>query len=107
MSVKPITPKEAVEQKVFNIPDEVIESFNELIASNLDSGGSATILQKDVIKLIMSKMPKIKKDTIFKKGWLDVEDLFRKAGWTVSYDKPGYCEDYEASFEFSKKRLTC
>lgn len=42
-------------------------------------------------------------DEVFKKGWLNVEYLFRAAGWEVQYDKPGYNETYEAYFTFSKK----
>jgi hypothetical protein len=33
---------------------------------------------------------------------MDVEDVYQKAGWEVEFDKPGYNEDYEANFKFSK-----
>ena len=39
-----------------------------------------------------------------KAGWLDVEGIYRKAGWDVEYDSPGYCEDYPATFKFRKKK---
>jgi len=40
---------------------------------------------------------------MYDKGWMDVEDAYRKAGWDVDFDKPGYNETYEANFTFSKK----
>ena len=42
-------------------------------------------------------------EKVFKNKWLDVEEVYRKAGWKVEYDKPGYCEDYEAYFVFEKR----
>jgi hypothetical protein len=39
---------------------------------------------------------------MYDKGWMDVEDVYQKAGWEVEFDKPGYNEDYEANFKFSK-----
>ncbi len=40
--------------------------------------------------------------TVCDNHWLDVEDVYREAGWVVEYDKPGYCESYEATFTFKK-----
>ena len=36
----------------------------------------------------------------------DVEDIYEKAGWDVTYDTPGYNETYEPKFTFkpSKKK---
>lgn len=95
-----ITPQEAIKSKVRSIPEEVLEAFNELIVENLSSGRS-TVMQDDVISRIREKMHwDVTRQQIFDKGWLDVEDVFREAGWLVEYDKPGYCEDYSASFKF-------
>ncbi len=33
--------------------------------------------------------------------WLNVEELYRAQGWTVTYDKPGYNESYPATFTFA------
>src|ERR1700692_3611370 len=100
--VKPITPDEVVPLKESLIPDEVFEAFNELIAENF-SGGSATIRQSDIVARATDKI-KAKGGLIFDYKWLDIEDIYRKAGWKVSYDKPGYNESYPAIFEFSRKR---
>lgn len=99
--VGPICPEDVISEKLNNLPDEVLVSFNELIALNL-SGTSATILQSEVVKLMVQKG--LKRADIYKNGWLDVEDIYRKAGWRVDYDKPGYNESYEPSFTFRRPR---
>lgn len=99
--VSPIKPGEVVKEKEKSIPDAVFEAFNQLIAENFN-GYSATVLQKDVVALMKEKGVNI--GEAYKKGWLDVEDIYRKAGWKVEYDKPGYNESYDASFEFSRKK---
>ena len=105
--VKPITPDEVVLLKEAMIPDEVIEAFNECIAENW-KGSYAIVKQKYVVEKIMKKFlaankdPHIKND-ITDNHWLDVEDIFRAAGWEVKYDGPGYNESYDATFEFRKR----
>lgn len=100
--VKPISPSEVIDKKKETIPNEVIEAFNELIAENFD-GHSSHVEQNEVISLIVNKLS-IAREYIFKKHWLDVEDIFREAGWEVEYDKPGYNESYSAYFIFTKPR---
>lgn len=98
--VKAIKPSEIAGRKAKSMPPAVLESFNELIAENF-SGGSATVVQKDVVKRMVSKG--LKSADIYENGWLDVEGIFEKNGWSVHYDKPGYCESYDAFFEFESK----
>ena|SRR3989344_552940 len=98
--VRPITPGEIAKTKRVSIPDEVFEAFNELIVEHF-SGNSATIRQADVVALIEKKGLDCK--DIFKKGWLNVEGVYGKAGWSVTYDKPGYNEIYPATFTFTRK----
>ena len=95
--VQPIMPKDVVDEKIQNFPDAVIESFNELITQNAREGHS-TILQEDVVKLMVEKG--LKRDEIFDRHWLDVEDVYRKVGWNVKYDAPGYNETYPPMFIF-------
>jgi len=92
--MKPISPKEAQDYKNRNIPSEVIEAFNELISENFN-GVSSKVSQKEVVERIKSKL---KSD--FKNSYLDVEPLFEEHGWKVIYDRPGYNETYDATFEF-------
>jgi hypothetical protein len=99
--IGPISPREVVDAKLKILPDEVFQSFNELIARNYN-GGSATVYQSDVVDLMVGR--DLDQSEIYKKGWLDVEDIYRKAGWKVEYDKPGYNESYAPYFRFSPKR---
>lgn len=106
MSVKSITPDEVVEKKQEQLPDFVVEAFNEMIAKNWN-GRSASFKQDDVVNLICQKMGyeeyRAAVNKIYAEHWLDVEDVYRSAGWVVKYDKPAYNESYPATFEFSKK----
>ena len=94
--VKPISPKEVAGEKIRQMPDAVLEAFNELIARG--GSGYVTVMQKDVVALMVKKG--LSRSEIFDNGWLDVEDIYRKAGWIVEYDKPGYNETYDAYFTF-------
>ena len=101
---KPITPAEVVEAKKASLPPEVFDVFNEQIAQNWD-GHSATLFQTAVVDAIVAKLG-ITRAEVFARRYLDIEPIYKKAGWSVVYDKPGYCEDYEASFTFKKKKST-
>ena len=90
----PIRPEDIVK----TVPDEVIQVFNEMISEAWD-GNSATLKQNDVAPRIADRM-ECSRAHVFKKGWLDIESLFRDAGWEVEYDKPGYNESYGAAFTF-------
>lgn len=98
----PISPDEAVDLKGLLIPEAVFQCFNAIIAENYYNG-HATFKQDDVIALIAGRMD-CSREYVFLKHWLDVEDVYRKAGWTVRYDKPGYNETYNATFEFIKPK---
>lgn len=94
----PISPNEA---RLANpIPDAVYEAFNELIVER-----DGIVYQDEVVERILLKMPELESDrSIYKKGWLNVEEAYREKGWDVTYDKPGYNETYRALFVFSKRR---
>ncbi len=101
----PIRPREVARAKAASIPEEVFEAFNELIAQGWN-GRFANVRQKDAADRAVLKMkardPSATRAALYDNGWMDVEDAYRKAGWKVEYDKPGYCEDYDAFFRFSK-----
>ena len=103
---KPITPEDVADKKLEAMPEAVIEAFNELIVKGWD-GRCATVVQDEVINRIIGKMqpdnPSQLRTKIFANHWLDVEDIYRKSGWKVEYDEPGFNESYPATFEFSKK----
>lgn len=101
--VRPIRPDEVGEAKTQSIPDEVFQAFNTLIAQNYRNG-RAVVSQDDVMTLLISLLKgEVDRQEVFNRGWLDIEDSYRRAGWKVIYDKPGYNEDYAATFKFSKK----
>ena len=110
--VKPVTPAKAAKLKAVVFPDFVIESFNEEIAKKMVNG-YAKVGQEQVMATMVLKMIELHtigpfserqaKEKIIEEHWLDVEDLYRANGWTVSFDQPGYNESYPASFTFKKK----
>jgi hypothetical protein len=99
----PISPDEVVKAKGGIIPNFVYQAFNNLIAKYWD-GRSAVVKQPEVVGYIVKLCPNaIGRPDVFDKGWLDVEEVYRAAGWKVKYDKPGYNESYDAYFVFSKE----
>lgn len=99
--VEPIKPGEMAQAKANTVPDLVKQVWNKLITKNWN-GYSARITQKEAVETLMSSLGVTRAD-ITNGGYLNIEDLYRGAGWRVVYDKPGYCEDYDAFFEFIKK----
>lgn len=98
---RPITPDEVQKLKEKNIPEQVFDAFNDLIARSWD-GKRAVVLQAEAATAIAERMS-ITREAVFARKLLDVEEAYRGAGWHVVYDKPGYNEPGEASFEFSRK----
>lgn len=99
--IKPITPDEIKHE----IPDFIIEAVNTLLKKKWD-GKKAIIEQNDILAIVSNNdedSDKPSRQTIFENNWLDFEDLYRKVGWKVEYDKPAYNESYDAYFKFTKK----
>lgn len=98
----PIKPAEVIATRQAAIPEEVFTAFNELI-TDLWEGNEARVLQDHVIDAILVKFKAmgkpIERQLIFDRGWLDIEAVYRKAGWKVVYDKT-----YNAIFTFSANR---
>jgi hypothetical protein len=102
--IKPITPDEAEIEKLNDIPEGVIEVFNDLIKEGLNSKGNRVVInQNDAVQLICENL-NVSREEVFKKKWLDIEPLYRNAGWNVEYDKPGYNETYEPNYTFTRKK---
>lgn len=98
-NMKPISPKQAKNQKIVLIPDEVIESFNEMIVENLQ-GQYSCFRQEDVEKRIREKF---KNKQFHMYNWPDIRNLYIDIGWEVEYDAPGYDENFPATFSFKAK----
>lgn len=101
---KPLSPDEIglFAQKAF--PAFVFEAVNTLLARNTNG----TLYQDDVIDEILRQASLvgeyIDRSDIFNKGYLDFEEAYRAVGWSVTYDKPAYCENYKAHFIFKRKK---
>lgn len=99
--IQPIKRSEIKEAKCSSLPEEVIQSVNDMIVKNWN-GSQAKFKQKDLIEQIMSKgNMKITRESLFSEYLLDFEDAFRREGWKIVYDGPGYNETYDAFFIFS------
>jgi len=111
--IRPLSPSDIGAAKLANFPPVVIKIINDLLAaetSGRNGNYSATIKQKDIVDAIKKEFGDTYMGTpinkaIDKGGWLNFEPIFEAAGWKVSYDRPGYNESYEASFEFTTKRI--
>jgi hypothetical protein len=101
--VKPLSPTDVELEKGSNVPDAVIRAVNILLKQKARDG-FATILQKEIIHLAMDLDPWLKSSDLHERGGLDIEALYEKVGWSVTYDKPGFNENYEPTFEFQKKK---
>jgi len=103
--VSPITPSDIAAIKAETIPGFVIEAFNREITKKY-SNGAARVFESAVVDAIMATAPlahdgkPMYRQRVYEEGWLDVEPLFRKIGWVVEYDRPGYNESYSAYFIF-------
>lgn len=101
----PITPDEVVAHKAaVVIPEKVFDAFNELIAQHWN-GRDATFKKNDVVDLILAKYAEsesVTMNSIYGNNWLDVEPIYREAGWDVVYDRPGYNESYDAKYIFKR-----
>lgn len=96
---KPISPDEVGQVQRDNIPPEVFEVVNKLIATKW-SGSSATIKQEEILEALAEFG--IWRDYAFDRGYLNFEEAYRAQGWKVEYDKPGYNESYGAFFVFKR-----
>lgn len=99
--MKPIRPEEIGKARRNQLPDEVIAAFNECITKHWDQR-AATFEQKEVVALILAKMPALTRDQVFEQRLLNIETAFRVEGWQVDYDRPGYNETYEPTFTFKR-----
>jgi hypothetical protein len=104
--VEPIKPREltSLPNQVRLLPNEVIEAFNELIVEKWD-GSSSVILQIEAISKILRKFKfqGLTRQQIFRRRYLEIEGIFRKVGWKVTYSRPSHSQDpFEPFFKFEK-----
>lgn len=105
MSVnQPIKPSEVSDAKLEHTPVQIIQAFNEMITKNY-SGGSARVLQNQVLDLALSKYSdRLRPDRNQLLAWLNIEEVYRDAGWIVEYHSPDYTESFPPYFIFKKTK---
>ena len=104
-SVMPISREEALKIRKENrngIPDLVFEVVNNLLLTKPWKNNRIFITQDEILNKLTGDEDcgKLNRQTILDKGWLDFEDIYRENGWKVTYDKPGYNENYKPYFIF-------
>lgn len=100
------SPDEVRAQKINFIPPEVVLAVNELLTKHWDGRG-ATIRLPELKAEIGHKMRSSGSANLGKnyasEGWLDFEPIFEDQGWKITYDSPGYDENYDAYWKFTRK----
>lgn len=101
-SNKALSPEEAIERFKSEIPEEVLECWNNLIVKNMtmQNGKTVSVFKLSELKQNICVAMKSGSETVKERGWLDLEDVFREKGWKVEFDKPAYNETYEPVFRF-------
>ena len=100
-----ITPKEAFERTKTEIPDKVLEVWNDLIIKYHSRGKNGySHIKQSIASRAIADVMNVTTDEVYENHWLDIEEVYRDAGWDVKYDRPGYNESYEANFEFRMKK---
>ena len=103
--MRPITPQEALDNVEKAFPEFVFEAVNNCINQNYFGKSSFTIKQKVIVNEIFRLAPEgTTRQDIFDKHWLDFEEAYRKAGWKVTYDSPGWDENYDEFYKFEIKK---
>lgn len=94
--IAPITREEAralASNREF--PDFVIQAFNECIAEMV-LDGDCEIKQDKAMDRVLALGPKdLTRQAVYANHWLDVEDRYKSAGWTMVHHKPAYYESWE------------
>jgi hypothetical protein len=100
--VEPIKPKDIIDNLDDIIHPAVIKAVNTLLKEQY-RGGTTRITLKEISKKAKEICPELTTKEMEDKKHLDFEPVFRKAGWKVTYDQPGWDESYDSFFEFSAK----
>lgn len=98
--MKPISPNDD-RLGAGRIPDAIIALFNQLIIEKWN-GKEAFIPQDVIIRKIMKVEICENRQSIFDKGWMDIEPIFEEAGWKVKYNKQCIGDNFESHYIFTK-----
>lgn len=96
-NVEPVGPNDIIIEHV--IHPSMIRAVNMLLSRF--NGKSLTLKEKEIVTKFLELEPDISRDVIFDNHWLDFEGIYIRKGWKVSYDRPGYDENYDPYYIFS------
>jgi hypothetical protein len=97
---KPITREEANQRRLESesyIPSAVIEIFNRELTIQSGTSGTIRIEQDNIVSQVARRLG-VQRYEIFENHWLDIEEIYRKAGWDVVYN---YNESTKAHWLFT------
>ncbi len=88
----PITPGLVLRNRSDAIPGFVFDVINELlldivIVNHRVPRLRGCLTQGLIILAIQEYSPSLTANEIVAKGWLNIEDAYREAGWNVAYDR--------------------
>lgn len=91
--VNPVRPDELVPANERQIPDVVFDVFNaHLTRGSAKASTGIRIEEEDIVRELVKRG--LKKADIFGKKWLQVEPIYRQAGWEVVYSRPNLAYEY-------------
>lgn len=105
--VKPLSFQEVYEKTRTFIPDEIVESINELILENYDcEDESATIDVSEIIERSNEKfsLPYAhRKEHFEENNWYCFGYLYEESGWDVQFIQPDSNETFEPYYYFTRR----
>jgi hypothetical protein len=104
MNIEPITPQELNESLGEIFPVAVITSFNNLLKEKYRGDNSIIIKVDEAVNRILSLDDSLTRNILFEKKYLDIENLYRKFGWSVTFNSPDRDENFDSYYVFSVKK---
>lgn len=101
MSIRPISPNQLHTIKKKTTREIVYETVNEMLVENAGDRSRIILKLEDILMKLVARG--LDKYELIDKGFMDFEPAYRKAGWKVDYDEPGWNETYPATYTFSKR----
>lgn len=96
-----IGPEDMVKQWQQALPDEVVETFNDLLAQNFD-GRFAIVREDDLLAALKEKGLNAKE--VQEQRWLhQTYQLYKEAGWKADHRTPGWDDSFKPYFRFDIK----
>ncbi len=84
MAILPITPGQVISRHT-KILDKVIEVWNKLIEDNYNHTNKISIINEEVAVEALMLSLNINENSVYKLGYLNIEEVYKKHGWTITY----------------------